>query len=701
MKSRQSQNVSKHHHAKIVDDKASAHDQADQERLAMKPSRFSIAMAGCLMLGLVFGHSMDSINLFGFEYGSIAGLLIALIIWLWAGLKAWRFVTILAMIATFILLGISLYPMTDTPKEIEINRQEVTVTGHVKMVEEMTKSRQRIRFHPDHQTLWHDLPDYDLRLITSSSSPRLSPGDHIQAVVKITPILPKLLPGSFDFTAHAHRQGYAATGFVNTHRITGYQSVSWVNRLRATIQDRFFSHLSNDQAAVASAVIIGLRAALTPELREDYRAAGLAHLLAISGLHMALFWGSVMTVFRSGLALFPDFSSRYSNLKIAAVAAMPFGLFYLIVSGQPISAVRAFLMLALVMLAIILTRRGMTLHNVALVAIGILLFAPASITHPAFQMSFAAVYALVTGWMLLTRYRHHVQHIPWVLRYIGGIVLASILAAGASAPFLLHHFGTTTIWSVLANIIGMPLMGVIIIPFGALALFVMPFGLESLPLAVMGFGIDLLNILAGWIKGQPFSSITLPPPSGTVLVLFTMALLWPACFLGRWRYLAVLPLIAGFVLWHIAPQPIVSFTKLHGRGVAAFHAEDGNVYLSHRHVNAFTKSIVLKPFGQASSGTVSDYPCSDCGRGYQLIPLHDGRLGAMVYRPEGLTPSCKTADLVISLVVPKYPCRAGLVITLSDLDQTGGVLIYGGQPLRIETAKGDIKLQLINDRNNQ
>ncbi len=127
-------------------------------------------------------------------------------------------------------------------------------------------------------------------------------------------------------------------------------------------------------------------------------------------------------------------------------------------------------MLALVMLAILLSRRGMTLHHVALVAMGILILSPESLMHPAFQMSFAAVYALVTGWMLITRYRYWVQHIPWVLRYTGGIVMASILAAGASAPFVLYHFGTTTAWSVIANIAGMPLMGVMIIPFGAIAL---------------------------------------------------------------------------------------------------------------------------------------------------------------------------------------------------------------------------------------
>ena len=156
---------------------------------------------------------------------------------------------------------------------------------------------------------------------------------------------------------------------------------------------------------------------------------------------------------------------------------MPFGFFYLMISGQPISAVRAFLMLALVMVAILLTRRGVTLHHVALVALGILIFSPHSLVHPAFQMSFAAVYALVAGWMYLSRHRGLIASWPKISRYLGGIIVASVLASSASAPFVLHHFGITTVWSVLANLVGMPLMGVVVIPFGAAALFLMPLGL--------------------------------------------------------------------------------------------------------------------------------------------------------------------------------------------------------------------------------
>ena len=592
---------------------------AQEKQLTLKPSRFSIAMAGLMMLGIAIGQGFG-VARFEMQPVMMGALMLAGVLWLWSGLRSWWLITPIAMVMTMILLGLILQSTINPRHDITVAPQERLITGQVKMAEVMTKNRQRIRLHPETSGLWQsgeqDASDFDLRLITSrkadqDSITKVVPGDVIIGVVRINPPLPQLLPGSFDFTAHAHQQGFAATGFIKEIKVIDQKPVSWVNRLRFYIQRQFSTHLDADQAAVASAVIIGLRAGINPELREDYRAAGLAHLLAISGLHMALFWGSVVALIRAGLALFPHFSSRYPSLKIATLAAMPFGLFYLVVSGQPISAVRAFLMLALVMLAILLSRRGMTLHHVALVAMGILIIAPQSMMHPAFQMSFAAVYALVTGWMLITRYRYLIQNIPWVLRYGGGIVVASVLAAGASAPFVLHHFGATTVWSVLANIAGMPLMGVVVIPFGALSLMLMPFGLEGYPLAVMGMGIDGLNMVADAISGQPLSEIILPPPSGLVLVCLTAALLMPACLNGRWRMVAIIPIITAISIWHLTPVPLISFTKLYGRSIAAFYAEDSHIYLSHRKVNDFTQGILTKPFGQASVGSISDWPCPD------------------------------------------------------------------------------------------
>ena len=464
------------------------------------------------------------------------------------------------------------------------------------MAEVMTRGRQRIRLRGAVEG------DGDLRLITSTASPRLKPGDVITVRARVQPPLPQLLPGGFDFTAHAHRQGYVATGFIDELAVTDAVDPPLVARLRHGVQARLYAHLDEAPAAVASAVLIGLRGGITPDLREKFRGSGLAHLLAISGLHMALFWGSVVAVIRAGLALFPMFSSRHSSLKLATLAASPFGLFYLILSGMPISAIRAFLMLALVMVAILLTRRGFTLHHVALVAMGILLVAPGSMFLPAFQMSFAAVFALVAGWMAILRSGWSTRSAPKLLRYLGGIMAGSLLASLASAPFVLHHFGVTTLWSILANIIGMPLMGMVVIPFGALALGMMPFGLEGLPLAVMSWGLEGLIIASGFFSTLPLARLAVPPPSGEVLILITAMMItlvvgrpWPMIFrLG----LPALCLMVALGVWVTTPRPFITMTSLHGRVVAV-------VWRRHALSEACRKSALVLSMVSA------DYPCRD------------------------------------------------------------------------------------------
>ena len=163
--------------------------------------------------------------------------------------------------------------------------------------------------------------------------------------------------------------------------------------------------------------------------------------------------------------------------------------------------------------------------------------------------------------------------------------------------------------------------------------------------------------------------------------------------------IAIIPLISAMAIWYLTPVPMISFTKLHGRSIAAFHAEDSRVYLSHGKVNDFTKGILTKPFGQTSVGSISNWPCPDCGRGYHLIPLVDGRVAAMVYRGSGLTRACREADFILTRQAPKYPCKAGLVISDDDLDRHGGVLIYQGHPpkknWRVLAIKQDSHFQLI------
>ena len=558
-------------------------------------------------------------------------------------------------------------------------RQQVEATGVVATAEAMTKGRQRIRFTPDISL--GETASGDWRLILPRRLAEVYPGDRISITARIEPPLPQLLPGGFDFAAHAARKGFAATGFVSEIRMIGHQRPDIVAAMRSAVQSRLVERLGEKEAAVASAVLIGFRGLIAPDLREIFRASGLAHLLAISGLHMALFCGGVIFVLRALLALMPGFASRHAALKIAVLVALPFGAVYLLLAGMPISAIRAYGMMVVFILAILIDRRGLTLHHVALMAILLLLIDPAALNDPAFQMSFAAVFALVAGWYLLQGWRIRYGYFPSrtplmrLARHIGGIMMASILASAASMPFVLYHFGVTTAWSVLANVIGMPLMAFIVMPAGVMALLLMPLGLEGLALIPMEFGLRLLIGLAGMIEGLPLSALRVPPPSGEVLLLLVMAALVPFTLTKWWRLASPLLVMAAIIIWQVTATPQAAIIALHGRMHALVIDHRGSAIMSSSG-NRFAEAILRRPFG-VNTAELVDASVHEYRRGYCLIATADRRFAAFVFRRYALTDACRKADLVIAWVEALYPCRSGaLMIDRRTLGTRGGSLIY-------------------------
>jgi competence protein ComEC len=226
------------------------------------------------------------------------------------------------------------------------------------------------------------------------------------------------------------------------------------------------------------------------------RDSGLAHVLAISGLHMVIMAGTVFW-----LAL------RFAIKKWAAAIALLAAAFYLALSGATVPTVRAWIMMSIFLIAVMLDRPAITMRNVALAALAILVAAPESLFDPSFEMSFAAVIGLVAFYEWLTRRKR--QYLPDVspawrgLRWSGALVfgagLTTLIAGTAVAPFAVYHFHRMTHFGLVANMIAAPLVSLIIMPMALLSLIAMPFGLEAWPLQVMGYGIELMMGAAQWV----------------------------------------------------------------------------------------------------------------------------------------------------------------------------------------------------------
>ncbi|XDZ64729.1 ComEC/Rec2 family competence protein [Alphaproteobacteria bacterium LSUCC0684] len=596
--------------------------------------------------------------------------------------RAAAFMPILRVLI-FVFLGAGISGLHGEKEKIPpVSPGEYHLEGEVIMAEVLRGDRQRIRFRPS-GLMPPDLPRGDLRLIVPADLAGLPPGARLWLKARLQPLLPKLLPGGFDFTAHARAQGYVGTGFVQEIDRREQKGSALFPRLRHAFQERLNAVMDPAEAGVASALLVGLRGGISPDLRETFRASGLSHLLAISGLHMVLFCGGVLVAVRAGLALMPVWSSRFPSLKIAAVTALPFGAIYLLMAGAPVSAVRAFGMMAMMIFALLINRRSVTLHHVALVAMLILAVDPASLYEPAFQMSFAAVFALVGGWTHLHRYSIGRPE-PGLLRvvtkplfYIGGVMMASLLASLASAPFVLHHFGVTTAWSLLGNILGMPLMAFIIMPAGAAALLLAPLGLDALPLEVMGLGIRALVHTAQYAEGLPYSRLSVTPATGLVLVLYTFSMVALIAGTVSERLVALPALVLTFVIWVFTPAPDIAFTSIYGRPHAIVMTEARSALTSRKSMGRFAQSVMLRPFPLAEAQYAPESDQSTCQFGYCLIPTSHDTTTAVIWRQQGFAEACDAADIVISHVrAERGSCdHARIIVTPTELERDGGILI--------------------------
>lgn len=299
-------------------------------------------------------------------------------------------------------------------------------------------------------------------------------------------------PGGFDFQRMAWFRGLGAVGYTRTPALLlspptgGWHLV--VSRLREALSHWVRDLLPGETGAFAAAITTGDRSAMGQETLAALRASNLAHLLAISGLHMGLLTGFVFQAARLALSLSPAIALRYPIKKLAASLAILSGAFYLALSGGNIATERAFIMVATMFVGLLFDRRAITLRAVAIAAILVLLLHPEALTQPGFQMSFAATTALVAvfGWIRDTATADGRKRMPKWVRPVLAVVMSSFIAGVATAPFGAAHFNQISHYGLLANLLSVPVMAALIMPLAVMAAVLAPIGLGWLPVKLMG-----------------------------------------------------------------------------------------------------------------------------------------------------------------------------------------------------------------------
>lgn len=434
----------------------------------------------------------------------------------------------------------------------------------------------------------------------------LEPGRMVMITASLSPPAGPAEPGGFDFQRLAWFRGLGAVGYARTP-VLEYVTPDtngfalWLARIRMQLAKGIRSRITGQNGAFAAAILTGDRLAISPGNLAKLRASNLAHLLAISGLHMGLLTGFVFAVIRYSIAAIPYLALRLPLKKIAATGAFLAALSYLFLSGANVATQRAFVMVAVMLVAILLDRRAVTMRAVALAAVIVLVTRPESLIEAGFQMSFAATTALVAVFAMLRdlkflRPQKGVMNAAF--RWGFALILSSAIAGLATAPISAFHFNQIAKFGLLANLASVPVMGFLVMPAAVVAIMLAPFGLDGVFWNIMGAGIGWILSVADMISGMDGSVIHIRKPPTEIIALISGGMLAHFLLKTRARFLPPIAVVIGFILWAQVERPKVLLSP-NGRLLGVM--TDGGRALNRQKGSGFVAQNWLENDGDAAT----------------------------------------------------------------------------------------------------
>jgi competence protein ComEC len=580
-------------------------------------------------------------------------------------------------------------------------------TGRVVSVEDRVELRPRVVVDSlTTDASWDPALPRRIRLTVAERHGLPPLGTRISFRARAMPVPGPVVPGGYDPRRAAYFDGIGGSGFMlggwtiaaaDPYLDTGLA----IERVRAAISARIIAVVPGEPGAVAAALLVGERSGISDATEESLRRSGLAHILSISGLHMMLVAGTVFFVVRILLALSPPLALSHPIRKWAAAGALLSATAYLSLSGGNVATIRAYVMAAVMFVAMLVDRPAISMRNLGIAAFIVVALQPEGVLEPGFQMSFSAVVALVATW---EAWRERTVRrlgddgaypgqriVHFATRAVFAAGMTTLVAGLATAPFAAFHFERVASYSLLGNLLAAPLVSLVIMPSGVLALFLMPLGFEALPLAAMGKGIEALLAVSGWVAGLPGSEVRAPPIAPAAILLIVAGMLWLCLWRQRWRLLG-LPFIGlGLCLIpFLVDRPDVMVAP-DGRAIAVRDAAgvlrvSGSRAGSYAVDQFFDKEAGEAPLeGELRKGVRCDP--SGC-----ILTAAAGTVVSHALDPAAFPEDCERADLVVTPLVAPAACAASLVIDARRLRR------YGAQAVRIEGLGGERRFATATER---
>jgi competence protein ComEC len=524
----------------------------------------------------------------------------------------------------------------------------------------------------------------------------VGPGTAIKVLALLNPPPPPASPGAFDFARNAYfdRIGGVGVTLSDLQVVDVPRPADWtlrlamaVNAARWTLSQRIAAAMSPTSAGLGAAMITGHEAWISQDNQDTLRDAGLAHIISISGVHMAIVGGFVFLLTRMTVAAIPWLALRVPGKKVAAGVGLFAIITYLIVSGSPAPAERSAITAVVAFGAILLDRRAITLHALALAAIIVLLLQPEAVAEPGFQMSFAATAALVALAENWTRPAREIST-PWPIRLVqsAGVWLvasmaASFVAGAATGPFAIQDFNRVAMYGLPANLLEEPLSAFVIMPALATGAVLQVWNLGGPFLTVAGWGIDAMNAMAAWFSHLPHAILLVASAPAFTLPAAFLGMLWLFLWKGRLRWIG-LPAALAVTL---CPRPEAPVAWIAADGGAAAVRSNSEAILMRPDAKLFAaelwahrRGLALPADAATAQAGVFDCTRNGCRAAYGGTVRVSAWWTIRKPKPEMLEGLCASSDILVMKAVVDLPdsCRNARVLKPADFARNGAAEIY-------------------------
>ncbi len=514
----------------------------------------------------------------------------------------------------------------------------------------------------------------------------LKSGQIIKVLAGLNPPSSPVAPYAFDFQRWSYYQRLGAVGFAyGAPEILENAKGSILSSVRESITKKIIMQTSSPEQSIILALMTGQRKAIIDEDWDAMRELGLAHMLAISGLHVGMVAGVLFFFSRIIMAGFCNFALHHPIKKYAAIIALIGAFLYMLIVGATIPTQRAVIMVGLAMIAICLDRSPISLRLVALAATLILLYRPESLVSISFQMSFAAVTALVAFFEFMRPYLRKLYSRAglWrkILLYILGLSFTTIIAGAVTGLFGLYHFQQYAMFGLLANLIAVPILSFMVMPLLVLSYFLMPLGISGFVLNIAEWGTRWVLATAHWVANMDGSVLKIASYPSWVFIGLVVCLWIFTVWKGREKIL-ILPIFVGLlILIPLTKQPDIQISG--ASDLILIKDKQDQIWLSSFVKERFTAKNWVRLQGAVDQkqkkwpkeGREGDFPLSCDSYGCRGI-INKKKI-AVSFSEKSWIEDCHWADILISQKpVSKKQCDAPEIIDYFKLWRMGSHSIW-------------------------